>query len=93
MSETSNPEGWMMCWECLVPLFPQLGCLGRAPSLSISHCIPIQHISCSQQMFTPYPCGSHFYSRFVQSLFLCFICHNTTLIPAVLVNHWESGSP
>lgn len=35
----------MRCWERLVPLFTQLGCLGRAPSLSISHCIPIQHIS------------------------------------------------
>lgn len=45
MSETSNPEGWMRCWEHLVPLFTLLGCLGRAPSLSMSHCIPIQHIS------------------------------------------------
>lgn len=45
MSETSNPEGWMRCWEHQVPLFTLLGCLGRVPSLSMSHCIPIQHIS------------------------------------------------
>lgn len=49
------------------------------------------HSRCVEQV-APAPCSSHFHSKFVQSLFLCFICHSMTLIPAVLMSHHDPGA-
>lgn len=77
------------------PLHPP-GVLGKS---SLTEHVPLHphpahqsvHSRCVEQV-TPSPCSSHFHSKFVQSLFLCFICRSRTLIPAVLMSQHDPSA-
>lgn len=92
MSKTSDPKGWMGSGSTWSPPLPQalLRCWGtprRAPPLSISHCIAIQHIALSTADRSSRSLRISAAAISIPSLYkVCFICYSMTLIPAPLTS-------